>query len=171
VRREKTLEIKIPAGVDTGDRMRVGGEGEPGDRGAPAGDLYVQVTVKPHAFFERDGNDLLCSVPVSVVTAALGGELDLPTLDGKTRLKIPEATQSGRVFRLRGMGVRPVRGGPPGDLLCTVVVETPVHLSKKQKDLLREFGESLAPTAERHSPESASWLERARKFFEDHVKP
>lgn len=169
VRREKTLEVKIPPGVDTGDRIRLNGEGEIGDRGAPPGDLYVQIDVKPHAFFEREGGDLLCTVPIGLVTAALGGELEVPTLNGKTTLKIPEATQSGRVFKLRGLGVKPVRGGPQGDLLCTVVVEIPVHLTKKQKELLHEFGESLSKSGERHSPESASWLEKARNFIEQHL--
>ena len=170
VRREKTLDVKIPAGVDTGDRIRLTGEGEAGDQGAPPGDLYVQITVKPHAFFERDGADLLCTVPVSVVTAALGGEMDVPTLNGKAVLKIPEATQSGRVFRLRGMGVKPVRGGPAGDLLCTLMVETPVHLDRRQKELLRAFGESLDKSGERHTPESTSWLEKAKQFIEEHIK-
>ena len=171
MRREKTLEVKIPAGVDTGDRIRLTGEGESGGLHAPAGDLYVQINVKPHAFFERDGSDLHCSVPIGFVTAALGGELDVPTLNSKATLKIPDATQSGRVFRLRGMGIKSVRGGAHGDLLCTVVVETPVHLDKKQKDLLREFGQSLDSSGERHSPEAESWLDKTRKFIEQHLKP
>jgi molecular chaperone DnaJ len=170
VRREKTLEVKIPPGVDTGDRIRLNGEGQSGDRGAPPGDLYVQVDVKPHALFEREGSDLLCTVPIGLVTAALGGELEVPTLNGKAMLKIPEATQSGRVFQLRGLGIRPVRGGPQGDLLCTVVVETPVHLSKKQKELLREFGESLSTSGQRHNPETQSWLDKAKSFIEEHLK-
>jgi molecular chaperone DnaJ len=170
VRREKTLEVKIPPGVDTGDRIRLTGEGEPGDRGAPPGDLYVQIVMKPHAFFERDGNDLLCAVPVGIVTAALGGELEVPTLDGKAVLKIPEGTQHGRVFRLRGLGVRSVRGAGAGDLLCTVMVETPVKLTRKQKELLEQFGESLRGSGERHSPSAESWLDKARKFIEQHLK-
>ncbi|MBI2383897.1 MAG: molecular chaperone DnaJ [Gammaproteobacteria bacterium] len=170
VRKEKTLEVKIPAGVDTGDRIRLTGEGEPGERGAPPGDLYVQIAVKPHSFFERDGNDLVCSVPIGIVTAALGGELEIPTLDDKVALQIPEATQTGKVFRLRGKGVASVRGGPRGDLLCQVIVETPVHLSKKQKELLRQFGESLDKSGEKHNPETASWLDKARKFIEQHLK-
>jgi molecular chaperone DnaJ len=169
VRSEKTLEVKIPAGVDTGDRIRLNGEGEPGDRGAPAGDLYVQVVVKPHAFFERDGSDLHCEVPVGLVTAALGGELDVPTLKGKAQLRIPEGTQSGSRFRLRGLGVASVRGGGAGDLLCTVVVETPVKLSRKQRELLQDFGASLEGSAERHSPSSESWLDKAKKFIEQHL--
>jgi molecular chaperone DnaJ len=165
LRREKSMEVKIPPGIDTGDRIRLNGEGEPGDRSAPPGDLYVQINVKPHEFFERDGNDLYCTVPVSVVTAALGGEQDVPTLNGKSRLKIPEETQSGQVFRLRGQGVRSVRSASTGDLICTVVVETPVKLSKKQRDLLREFGATLDSDGARHNPETSSWLGKARKLF------
>ncbi len=168
MRGEKTLEVKIPAGVDTGDRIRLTGEGERGERNAPPGDLYVQVQVKPHELFERDGSDLHCTVPVSMVTAALGGELEVPTLSGRTTLKIAESTQSGKAFRLRGLGVKPVRGGPPGDLLCTVVVETPSHLNKKQKELLQEFGATLG---EKHSPQTASWLDKAKQFFDEHIKP
>ncbi|MGH8516598.1 MAG: molecular chaperone DnaJ [Panacagrimonas sp.] len=169
VRREKTLEVKIPAGVDTGDRIRLAGEGEPGDRGATPGDLYVQITVKPHDFFERDGADLHCSVPIGFVVAALGGEFEVPTLNGKAALKIGEGTQNGKVFRLRGMGLKSVRGGGTGDLLCTVVVETPVSLTRKQKDLLRELGDSLGGD-EKHSPEASSWLGKAKKFIETHLK-
>ena len=166
LRKEKTLEVKIPAGVDTGDRIRLTGEGEPGEKGAQPGDLYVQVNVKPHEFFERDGSDLYCTVPIDFVTAALGGELDVPTLAGKAQLKLPEETQTGKVFRLRGKGVKSVRGGPVGDLLCTVVVETPVKLTKRQRELLRELGQTLQGEAGAgHSPESASWLDRAKKFF------
>lgn len=170
-RGEQTLEVKIPPGVDTGDRIRRSGDGEPGDRGAPPGDLYIQIAVRPHALFERDGADLYCKVPISVVTAALGGELDVPTLDGRATLRIPEATQSGRVFRLRGKGMPSLRGGAAGDLLCTVVVETPVRLDKRQKELLRAFGESLEKSNERHNPESSSWVDKARKFVEDALKP
>jgi len=170
VRNEKTLEVKIPAGVDTGDRVRLSGEGEPGDKNAPAGDLYVQVQVKPHPWFERDGADLRCSVPVSFVTAALGGELEVPTLRGSHKLKIPEATQSGRVFRLRGQGIKPVRGGATGDLLCRLTVETPVNLTRHQKDLLHMFGETLEQSGKRHNPEAASWLDKAKAFFGEHTK-
>lgn len=166
VKREKTLEVKIPAGVDTGDRIRLSGEGEPGDAGAQAGDLYVQVNVKPHEFFERDGSDLHCTVPVSIVTASLGGEMEVPTLKGKAQLKVPEGTQSGKTYRLRGLGVKSVRGGPQGDLLCNVVVEVPVNLSKKQKELLKAFGDSLEGEGGRHTPESSSWLDKAKRFFD-----
>lgn len=170
VRSEKNLEVKIPAGVDTGDRIRLTGEGEPGERNAAPGDLYVQVQVKPHELFERDGADLYCTVPVSIITAALGGELDVPTLKGKTALKIPEATQSGKVFRLRGLGIKPVRGGATGDLLCNVIVETPVSLTKRQKELLKELEETLESGGERHNPQTRSWLEKARRFVEEHLK-
>ena len=165
-KRDKTLEVKIPAGVDTGDRIRLSGEGEPGERGAPSGDLYVQINVKPHEFFERDGSDLYCTVPVSIVTASLGGELEVPTLKGKAQLKVPEGTQSGKAFKLRGLGVKSVRGGPQGDLICNLVVEVPVDLNRKQKELLRAFGEAVDGDSGKHTPESASWLGKAKKFFD-----
>jgi molecular chaperone DnaJ len=170
LRSEKTLEVKIPPGVDTGDRIRLNGEGEAGERNAPPGDLYVQVEVRPHEIFERDGNDLHCQVPVSFVTAAMGGEMDVPTLNGKAMLKVPEGTQSGKVFRLRGLGVKPVRGGPQGDLLCSAVIETPVNLTKRQKELLKEFGEILDKGGERHSPTATSWLGKAKQFIEERIK-
>ncbi|PTU32086.1 molecular chaperone DnaJ [Stenotrophobium rhamnosiphilum] len=166
VRREKTLEVKIPAGVDTGDRIRLSGEGERGGPGAPAGDLYVQINVKPHEFFEREGSDLFCTIPISLVTATLGGDQEVPTLTGKESLHIGEGTQNGKQFKLRGKGVKSVRGGPVGDLICTVVLETPVKLNKQQKELLRQFGESLQGEGGRHTPETSSWLSKAKKFFE-----
>lgn len=165
VRREKTLEVKVPPGVDTGDRIRLSGEGERGERNAPPGDLYVQINVKPHELFERDGSDLYCTVPVSLVTAALGGEQDVPTLRGHEKLDIPEGTQGGRQFRLRGKGVKPVRGGTQGDLICTVVVETPVKLNNQQKELLRLFAASLDKDRGKHSPEAASWLGKVRRLL------
>ncbi|MAD44399.1 MAG: molecular chaperone DnaJ [Oceanospirillaceae bacterium] len=161
----KTLSVKIPPGVDTGDRIRLAGEGEAGAMGGPAGDLYVQVSVREHNLFHRDGRNLYCDVPISIVDAALGGELEVPTLDGRVKLKIPAETQSGKLFRLRGKGVTPVRGGPAGDLLCRVQVETPVSLTSEQKDLLMKFQESL--TGEKHSPQKKSWFEGVKKFFED----
>jgi molecular chaperone DnaJ len=170
LRREKTLEIKVPAGVDTGDRIRLSGEGEPGDQGAPPGDLYVQVQVKPHELFERDGNDLYCAVPVDFVTAALGGGLEVPTLAGHSTLRIPESTQSGKQFRMRGQGVKPVRGGAPGDLICQLVVETPTNLTKAQKELLRQLGDTLQEGGKRHAPESHSWVEKVKRFFEEQLK-
>ena len=166
VQNTKTLSVKIPPGVDTGDRIRLAGEGEAGMHGAPAGDLYVQVAVREHEIFRRDGSDLHCEVPVSFVDAALGGEQDVPTLNGKVKLKVPPETQTGKLFRLRGKGVTPVRGGPPGDLICKVVVETPVKLSSEQKDLLRKFQSSLDKGGNRHNPRRTSWFEGVKRFFD-----
>ncbi|MDG9730494.1 molecular chaperone DnaJ [Ignatzschineria sp. RMDPL8A] len=162
-RKTKTLEVKVPAGVDTGDRIRLSGEGEAGVNGGPSGDLYVQIRVKKHAIFTRDDQHLHCEVPVSFVTAALGGEIEVPTLDGRVNLKIPAETQTGRIFRLRGKGVKPVRGGAQGDLLCAIKVETPVKLSSDQKEMLRKFGETLG---ENHVPQQNSWLDGVKKFFD-----
>ncbi len=167
VRDHKTLSVKVPPGVDSGDRIRLAGEGEPGEKGGPPGDLYVQIRVKPHPIFERDDADLRCEMPIPITTAALGGELEVPTLDGKVVLKIPAGTQTGKVFRIRGKGVRPVRGGPPGDLLCQVVVETPVNLNEEQKELLRKLEESLGKGGSRHSPNSSSWLDRVKNFVKE----
>ncbi|MBU2863440.1 molecular chaperone DnaJ [Reinekea marina] len=161
----KTLNVKIPAGVDTGDRIRLSGEGEAGRNGGPAGDLYVEVHVKRHSIFERDDANLHCEVPISFAEAALGGELEVPTLDGRVKLKIPAETQTGKLFRLRGKGVKPVRGHSVGDLLCRVVVETPVHLTAKQKELLREFQESTE--GKKHSPKSKGWFDGVKKFFDE----
>ncbi len=166
---EKSLKVNIPAGVDTGDRIRLSGEGEAGDRGGPPGDLYVQIDVKPHHFFQRDEADLHCTVHIDMVTAALGGELEIPTLSGQATLKIPAETQSNRLFRLRGKGVKPVRGGATGDLLCRVQVETPVKLTRRQKELLEELRDSLADGGERHNPQSKSWLDKAKEFIESHI--
>ncbi len=159
--------MKIPPGVDTGDRIRLSGEGEAGEAGAHPGDLYVQITVKKHPIFERDGTNLHCEVPISFVIAALGGELDVPTLNGRVKLKIPAETQSAKVFRLRGMGVPPVRGGGQGDLLCKVMVETPVNLTVKQKELLKEFDGTMSKENSNQSPRSSSWFDRVKKFFEE----
>lgn len=167
VEKQKTLSVKVPAGVDNGDRIRLSGEGEAGENGGPPGDLYVQIRVKPHAIFKRDGNDLYCEVPINIVTAGLGGELEVPTLAGKVKLKVPAETQSGKLFRLRGKGVKSVRSGQPGDLLCKVDVETPVNLTKKQKELLEEFGKSMQEDSVKHSPRESSWLDGVKKFFED----
>ena len=165
VRRTRKLSVKIPAGVDTGDRIRLGAEGEAGRNGGPAGDLYVEVHVREHAIFERDGEHLSCEVPVSFATAALGGTVDVPTLDGNVALKIPAETQSGRVFRLRDKGVKPVRGGSRGDLFCRVAVETPVHLSGEQRELIRKLEESLKQDHTRHSPREKGFFEGVRRFF------
>jgi molecular chaperone DnaJ len=167
VRQYRTLSVKIPGGVDTGDRIRLAGEGEPGENGGPPGDLYVQVAVKDHPIFAREDNDLICEVPISFGTAALGGELEVPTLDGRVTLKVPAETQTGKVFRIRGKGVRSVRGGEPGDLLCRVVVETPVNLDARQKELLRELECSLSEGCEHQRPKEHSWLDGVKKFFED----
>ncbi len=167
VKEHKTLSVKIPAGVDTGDRIRLANEGEAGENGGPPGDLYVQIKVQPHAIFSREDSDLYCEMPISFVTAALGGELDVPTLDGRVLLKIPAETQSGKVFRLRGKGVKSVHGGPVGDLLCKVVVETPVNLSRRQKELLEEFQQSMDDADVKHSPRSSNWFDGVKKFFDD----
>jgi molecular chaperone DnaJ len=164
--KRKTLAVKIPAGVDTGDRIRLTGEGEAGFNGGPPGDLYVQIEVQPHQIFSRDGRNLFCEMPLSFVDAALGGEIEVPTLDGRVKLKIPPETQSGKVFRLRGKGVTPVRGGGVGDLLCKVNLETPVRLSEQQKQLLRDFKKSLAEGAGKHSPQESSWFQGVKDFFD-----
>lgn len=166
IEEQKTLSVKVPAGVDNGDRIRLGGEGEAGEKGAPAGDLYVQISVKDHPIFVRDENNLFCEVPISFVTAALGGDLEVPTLDGRVKLKIPAETQSGRMFKLRGKGVKSVRGGPVGDLMCRVLLETPVNLNQTQKDLLREFEATMSGKST-HQPKKHSWLDGVKKFIED----
>ena len=163
----KTLNVKIPAGVDTGDRIRLSGEGEAGENGAPPGDLYVQVHVREHDIFKRDGNNLYCEVPLSFTTAALGGELEVPTLDGKVKLKISPETQTGRMFRLRGKGVKSVRSGAMGDLMCKVVVETPVNLSSRQKELLQKLEESMGKASSKHSPKAQGFFDGVKKFFDD----
>jgi molecular chaperone DnaJ len=167
VEERKTLSVRVPAGVDTGDRIRLSGEGEPGENGGPPGDLYVQIAVKPHPIFAREGTDLRCEVPISIVLAALGGELDVPTLDGRVSLQVPAGTQTGKTFRVRGKGVAPVRGGPQGDLLCRVTVETPINLTKEQRDLLTKLGETLDAGGEKHNPKENSWLDGVKRFFED----
>lgn len=166
VKDEKTLSAKIPAGVDTGDRIRLSGEGEAGQQGAPAGDLYIDVHVKKHAIFSRDGANLSCEVPISFVTACLGGEIEVPTLNGKVLLKIPAETQTGKAFRLRGKGVKPVRGGAIGDLICKVNIETPVNLTGEQKSLVEKLGESLSNSGTHHSPQESSWLDGVKNFFD-----
>lgn len=169
VQTSKTLSVKVPPGVDNGDRIRLGGEGEAGEMGGPSGDLYVQINVKRHEFFERDGNNLRANVPVDMITAALGGDIDVPTLKSKVTLRIPAETQSGKTFRLRGKGVQSVRTSAPGDLLCKVSVETPVNLNAKQKSLLEELRESLESSGRSHSPATTSWLDKAKRFFGEHL--
>ena len=166
VEKTKTLSVKVPSGVDTGDRIRLSGEGEAGPSGGPPGDLFVQIAVRQHPLFERDGRHLYCEVPISFADAALGGELEVPTLDGRVKLKIPSETQTGKMFRLRGKGVKPVRGGPVGDLLCRAVVETPVNLTKEQRNLLEEFRGALKEGGEQQSPRQSSWFEGVKNFFD-----
>ena len=157
--------MKVPPGVDNGDRIRLSGEGEAGRNGGPAGDLYVEIRVREHAIFERDGSHLSCEVPVSFATAALGGTVEVPTLDGNVELKIPHETQSGRVFRLREKGVKPVRGGATGDLFCRIVVETPVNLTEEQRELLRKFDATMRTSSHNHSPRERTWLDGVKSFF------
>jgi molecular chaperone DnaJ len=167
IKEHKSLSVDVPAGVDNGDRIRLSGEGEAGEAGAPAGDLFVQMHVKPHQIFERDNADLYCEVPIGIVTAALGGELEVPSLNGRLNLKIPAGTQSSKSFRMRGKGVKPVRGGAVGDLICKIVVETPVKLNSEQKELLEQLGASMGKSGKKHSPNEKSWLDSMKTFFED----
>lgn len=166
-RESKKLTVKIPAGVDNNDRVRLTGEGEAGAHGGHAGDLYVQISVKQHAIFERHDRDLLCEVPINFATATLGGEIEVPTLEGRVNLKIPPETQTGKSFRLRGKGVQSARSHGKGDLLCKVIVETPVQLDKDQKALLEAFQASLNESKKSHSPRTSSWFDGVKKFFED----
>jgi molecular chaperone DnaJ len=165
IKKHKTLAVKIPAGVDEGDRIRLSGEGEAGVNGGPPGDLYVVIHLKEHGVFQREGDDLHCEMPISFTLAALGGEIEIPTLDGSAKIKIPAETQTGQVFRLRGKGIKGVRSSYPGDLLCEVVVETPVRLSDAQRELLRQLEESMTKDSARHSPRAKSFMEKVREFF------
>ncbi|MEP7156603.1 MAG: molecular chaperone DnaJ [Betaproteobacteria bacterium] len=165
IKNHKTLSVKIPAGVDDGDRIRLSGEGEAGQNGGPPGDLYVVVQLKPHSVFQREGADLHCEMPISFTVAALGGEIHIPTLDGEAKIKIPAETQSGQVFRLRGKGIRPVRQTSAGDLMCHVVVETPVRLTDRQKELLRELEEINKKDGDRHNPRAKSFMDKVKDFF------
>jgi len=164
---QKTLSVKIPAGVDNGDRIRLAGEGESGERGGPAGDLYVQIQVKPHPVFQREDADLHCEIPINLVTATLGGELEVPTLTGRVKLKIPAGTQTSKMFRLKGKGVRTIRGSHTGDLICKVKIETPVNLNAEQKDLLKRLGESLDKDPSKHNPQERSWVDTLKNLFGD----
>ena len=161
----KTLEVKIPAGINNGQRIRLQGKGQPGTNGGPAGDLYVEISIKPHDIFQRDGDDLHVELPISFVTAALGGDVDVPVLDGETRITIPEGTQSGKILRLRGKGVKSLRSGYMGDLYIHVFVETPVNLTEKQKKLLREFDENINEHSEKHSPKHQSFMDKMKGLF------
>jgi molecular chaperone DnaJ len=166
VKLQKTLSVKIPAGVDEGDRVRLSGEGEPGVNGGPPGDLYVQVHIKQHPVFQRDHDDLHCEMPVSITTAALGGEIEIPTLDGSARIRVPAETQSGKTFRLKNKGIKGVRSQVPGDLFCHVVVETPIALTERQRQLLREFDAITQEDSGRHNPRAKGWLDKVKEFFE-----
>src|SRR4051794_30188993 len=166
IKHNKTLEVKIPAGIDDGMRIRSSGNGEPGMNGGPPGDLYVEIHIKPHSVFQRDGDDLHCEIPISYTKAALGGEIEVPTLNGKASFTIPEGTQSGKTFRLRGKGVKGVRSGYAGDLFCHCVVETPIKLTEKQKDLLQEFEQLMTAGGSKHSPHSKSWKDKVKEFFD-----
>ena len=165
VKQHKTLSVKIPSGIDEGDRIRLTGEGELGVNGGPPGDLYVQIHLKPHAVFQRDHDDLHCEMPVSFASAALGGEIEIPTLDGVARLKVPSETQTGKIFRLRGKGIKGVRSIGHGDLLCHVVIETPVNLTDRQRELLKEFEEISQGNAQHHNPRAQGWMDRVKDFF------
>ena len=166
VRKTRKLSVKVPAGVDDGDRIRLTGEGEAGRNGGPPGDLYVEIRVNPHKLFDRDGADLSCDVPISIATATLGGDVELPTLDGNVSLKIPAGTQSGKVFRLRGKGVSTVRDRRTGDLFARVAVETPVNLTAEQESLLQQFDKLVAAGGDRHNPRAGGWLDTVKRFFE-----
>ena len=166
VKLQKTLAVKIPAGVDEGDRVRLSGEGEPGVNGGPPGDLYVQVHIKAHAVFQRDHDDLHCEMPISITTAALGGEIEIPTLDGSARIRVPAETQTGKTFRLKNKGIKGVRSQVPGDLFCHVVVETPVSLTERQRQLLREFDAITQEDTGRHNPRAKGWLDKVKEFFD-----
>lgn len=164
----KKLSVKIPVGVDNGDRVRLNGEGEAGERGSPSGDLYVQINIKKHPIFDREENNLYCEVPINFSMAALGGEISVPTLNGKVKLKIPSETQTGRIFRLRGKGVKSVRSTFSGDLFCRIVVETPVNLNEKQKNIIKDLGESFSgPLGEKNSPRSKNFFDGVKKFFDN----
>ena len=165
VKSSKTLQVKIPSGIDEGDRIRLAGEGEHGQGGGPAGDLYVQIHIKQHSVFQREGDDLHCEMPIGFTTAALGGEIEIPTLDGAAKIKIPAETQSGKTFRLRGKGIKGVRSSYPGDLMCHVVVETPVNLTSRQKELLKEFEDINLSDEASHNPRAKSWMDKMKNFF------
>ena len=165
IKQQKTLSVKIPSGIDEGDRIRLSGEGEAGANGGPNGDLYVVIHIKPHAVFTRDHNDLHCEMPISFTVAALGGEIGIPTLDGYAKLKIPSETQSGKVFRLRGKGIKGIRSNAHGDLLCHVAIETPVNLTPRQKELLQELEAINIKDNDKHNPRAKSWMDKVKQFF------
>ena len=165
IKRQKTLEVKIPAGINEGMRIRSAGNGEPGTNGGPAGDLYIEIRIKQHDIFERDGDDLHCTVPVSMTTAALGGAIEVPTLGSKAEIELPEGTQHGKTFRLRGKGIKGIRSSYPGDLYCHITVETPVKMTEHQRKLMKELDESFKGAGDRHSPNAKSWTDRVKDLF------
>jgi molecular chaperone DnaJ len=165
VKKQKTLEVKIPAGINEGQRIALRGHGEPGTQGGPAGDLYVEIRIKAHDIFERDGDDLHCTVPISVITAALGGSVSVPTLGGEAEIELPEGTQHGKTFRLRGKGIKGIRSNYPGDLYCHIQIEIPIKLSEHQRKLLKELDESLKKGGDKHSPTAKSWTDRMKDLF------
>ncbi|TAL21733.1 MAG: molecular chaperone DnaJ [Aquabacterium sp.] len=165
VKQHKTLEVKIPAGINEGMRIRSAGNGEPGVNNGPPGDLYIEIRIKPHDIFERDGDDLHCTVPISITTASLGGSIQIPTLGGKAEIELPEGTQHGKTFRLRGKGIKGVRSSYPGDLYAHMAVEIPVKLSEHQRKLLKDLEESLKKGGDKHSPNAKSWTDRVKDLF------
>ena len=165
IKKQKTLEVKIPGGINEGMRIRSAGNGEPGQNGGPAGDLYIEIRIKQHEIFERDGDDLHCTAPVGLTTAALGGAIEVPTLGGKAEIELPEGTQHGKTFRLRGKGIKGLRSSYPGDLYCHVSVETPVKLTEHQRKLLKELDEAFRKSGDRHSPNAKSWTDRVKDLF------
>ncbi len=165
IKKNKTLEVKIPAGINEGMRIRSSGNGEPGTNGGPAGDLYIEIRIKQHDIFERDGDDLHCTIPIGLTTAALGGGIEVPTLNGNAEIELPEGTQHGKTFRLRGKGIKGVRSSYPGDLYCHVSVETPVKLTEHQRKLLKELDEAFRKSGDRHSPNAKSWTDRVKNIF------
>ncbi|WP_293999283.1 molecular chaperone DnaJ [Sphaerotilus sp.] len=165
VKKQKTLEVKIPAGINEGQRIAMRGQGEPGTQGGPAGDLYVEIRIKQHDIFERDGDDLHCTVPISVITAALGGSVSVPTLGGEAEIELPEGTQHGKTFRLRGKGIKGIRSNYPGDLYCHIQIEIPIKLSEHQRKLFKELDESLKKGGDKHSPTAKSWTDRMKDLF------
>ena len=165
LKKQKTLEVKIPAGINEGMRIRSAGNGEPGTNGGPSGDLYIEIRVKQHEIFERDGDDLHCTVPVGLTTAALGGSMEVPTLGSKAEIELPEGTQHGKTFRLRGKGIKGLRSSYPGDLYCHVAVETPVKITEHQRKLLKELDEAFRKSGDRHSPNAKSWTDRVKDLF------
>ena len=165
IKKNKTLEVKIPAGINEGMRIRSSGNGEPGTNGGPSGDLYIEIRIKQHEIFERDGDDLHCTVPVGLTTVAIGGSIEVPTLGGKAEIELPEGTQHGKTFRLRGKGIKGVRSSYPGDLYCHISVETPIKLTEHQRKLLKELDESFRKSGDRHSPNAKSWTDRVKDLF------